>query len=117
MPATFEPSWKRYESRTPNLDAKGVRRVDQHIGFIAGWEAAVQHLRELADARDNYLGGNDQYDEAIREETRVMRYHADMLEDPDRAWGWLPSWLWDKFGLNDPTAELKHERGSDGTDG
>lgn len=42
-----EKAWKAYESATPNLNEKGVRRVDQHIGWDEAWVARDSEVSEL----------------------------------------------------------------------
>ena len=33
-----QTAWEDYETVTPNLHVKGIRRVEQHIGFDAAWD-------------------------------------------------------------------------------
>ncbi|HTN58951.1 MAG TPA: hypothetical protein VL043_11845 [Protaetiibacter sp.] len=65
-------------------------------GFIAGWLAAASRLEELADGRDKYTPDPAGH---LEFQTSTARDLARYLRDPEQAWGWLPSWLWAKFGL------------------
>lgn len=42
-------AWQEYAAETPNLDSSGPRRVEQHIGFDAGWDAAADEVDRLRD--------------------------------------------------------------------
>lgn len=63
-------------------------------GFDQGWQAAIEKMRALADARDDYR------DEAIESETHAVRLVSDILADQNDAAGWLPSWRWEEFGVS-----------------
>lgn len=61
-----QAGWNDYEAVTPNLSEKGIRRVDQHIGFDAAWELlapllvqAEAKLEELAQYRQMLLDAGD----------------------------------------------------------
>lgn len=59
--------------------------------FEAGYRRAVEDIRWLADARDDYADPN------VREHTDVARLVADILSGKNEGYGWLPSWRWDEW--------------------
>lgn len=56
---------------------------------------AAQVLRDLADARAEYVHDPDDLTDAIAREVDVARQLAAILDgEPGPATGWLPSWRW-----------------------
>ena len=43
-------AWEEYAEKTPNLHRKGLRRVEQHVGFDAAWDL-LQPLLTDAESR------------------------------------------------------------------
>lgn len=71
-------------------------RTGYLAGFLAGWAASADYLDELATAREQYKFDPDGH---IAVDVARARHLARILRDPESGLGWLPSWLWDEFGL------------------
>jgi len=71
------------------------------LAFTAGRRSAVDDLRFLADAREQYgRKGHapDWASEKIAREVETARNLARYVEGPaSEAGGWLPSWTWDEW--------------------
>lgn len=66
-----------------------VRQIGAPADLEPGYRAAIEDIRWLAQARDQYTHPE------IQRDTDRARAIAEYLEGPwDEAWGWLPSWLW-----------------------
>jgi hypothetical protein len=59
--------------------------------FEAGYRRAIEDIRWLALARDDYD------DPRVREHTDAARLVADILASDNEGYGWLPSWRWDEW--------------------
>ena len=59
--------------------------------FEAGYRRAIEDIRWLASARDDYD------DAGVREHTDTARLVADILASDNDGYGWLPSWRWDEW--------------------
>lgn len=69
-----QTAWEDYEAITPNLDRKGIRRVDQHIGFDAAWDLLAPLLNAATERADRA-------EAELRELTPTRIYRVDLLPD------------------------------------
>jgi hypothetical protein len=72
-----EMAWKAYEAVTPHLSEKGIRRVDQHIGFEAGWFSALSASAGKAEAPESGLDALARGWHALARDSDVATVEAD----------------------------------------
>jgi len=69
-----QTAWEDYEAVTPNLHVKGVRRVEQHIGFDAAWDLLAPLLNAETERADRA-------EAQLRELSSTRLYRVDLELD------------------------------------
>jgi len=69
-----QTAWEDYEAVTPNLHVRGVRRVEQHIGFDAAWDLLVPLLNAETERANRA-------EARLRELNPIRIYRVDLLLD------------------------------------